>query len=115
MNENKDVTEYETEISIFEENKDIKDISDSYSVYNEDNLAHELNLFLAKDEYNLYHFSENVNDQKVDFDYKLKEGKLKNRNAIRILQINGYPDDLIVEAINLSKQLDRKNHTEMVG
>ena len=38
MNENKDVTEYETAISIFEENKDIKDISDSYSVYNEDNL-----------------------------------------------------------------------------
>ena len=42
----------------------------------------------------------------IDFDYKLKEGKLKNRNAIKILQINDYPYDLIKEAIEISKKLD---------
>ena len=61
---------------------------------------------LLKDEYLLYHFSEKVDNKTVDFDYKLKEGKLKNRNAIRILQINDYPDEIIKEAIDLSKELD---------
>ncbi len=32
---------------------------------------------MLSDEYELYHFSETVNNQAVGFDYKLKEGKLK--------------------------------------
>lgn len=62
---------------------------------------------LLKNEYELYHFSEIVDHKSVDFDYKLKEGKLKDRNAIRILQINNYPEELIQEAIEISKELDR--------
>jgi len=62
---------------------------------------------LLEDEYKLYHFSEIVSDKSVDFDYKLKEGKLKNRNAIRILEINAYPEGVIKEAIALSQELDR--------
>jgi hypothetical protein len=61
---------------------------------------------LLKDEYELYHFSEKVDHRTVDFDYKLKEGKLKNRNAIRILQINDYPEEIIQEAIEISKKMD---------
>ena len=67
---------------------------------------------LLKDEYELYHFSEKVDQKTVDFDYKLKDGKLKNRNAIRILQINDYPEQIIQEAIVLSKALD-KNVTHL--
>jgi len=77
---------------------------------------------LLRDEYELYHFSEKVNQKTVDFDYKLKDGKLKNRNAIRILQINDYPESIIEEAIALSKQLDKtavdlrnEQITEQVG
>lgn len=62
---------------------------------------------LLKDEYELYHFSEKVDHRTVAFDYKLKEGKLKNRNAIRILEINNYPEDIIKEAIEISKELDQ--------
>jgi Mismatch repair ATPase (MutS family) len=62
---------------------------------------------LLSDEYELYHFSEVVKENKVDFDYKLKPGKLKNRNAIRILEINDYPGDVIDEAIAISKSLDQ--------
>ncbi|MDR3652990.1 MAG: DNA mismatch repair protein MutS [Paludibacter sp.] len=62
---------------------------------------------LLKDEYDLYHFSELVDHKTVDFDYKLKEGKLKNRNAIRILQINDYPESIIKEAIDISEELDK--------
>ena len=52
----------------------------------------------------LYYF-----DDTVDFDYKLKKGKLKNRNAIRILEINDYPTEIIDEALAISKQLDNAN------
>jgi hypothetical protein len=62
---------------------------------------------LLKETYNLYHFSEQVEDKTVDFDFKLKEGKLKTRNAIKILEINDYPEQIINEAIELSKELDK--------
>ena len=62
---------------------------------------------MLHEEFDLYHFSEQVNNKTVDVDYKLKQGKLKNRNAIRILQINDYPDKVINEAIELSKELDQ--------
>jgi DNA mismatch repair ATPase MutS len=48
-----------------------------------------------------------VDNKTVDFGYKLKDGKLTNRNAIRILQINNYPEDVIQEAIELSEELDK--------
>lgn len=62
---------------------------------------------LLKDEYELYHFSEIVENKTIDFDYKLKDGKLKNRNAIKILQVNNYPEKVIDEAIKISKELDK--------
>jgi len=62
---------------------------------------------LLQETYELYHFSEQVDNNTVDFDFKLKEGKLKNRNAIRILEINEYPEQIIAEAIKLSKDLDK--------
>ncbi len=71
---------------------------------------------MLADEYELYHFSETVNDKTVGFDYRLKEGKLKNRNAIRILEINDYPKEVVKEAIQISKKLDNselgKNTTD---
>jgi len=66
----------------------------------------ELTDMLSK-EYELYHFSEIVNNKTVGFDYKLKKGKLKNRNAIRILEINGYPKKVLKEAIEIAKELDK--------
>jgi hypothetical protein len=62
---------------------------------------------LLQDTYELYHFSEQVDNRTVDFDFKLKEGKIKNRNAIRILEINEYPEKIITEAIELSHELDK--------
>ncbi|WP_243472517.1 MutS-related protein [Winogradskyella sp. MH6] len=58
-------------------------------------------------QYDLYHFSETVNENTVGFDYKLKEGKLKNRNAIKILEINDYPKEVIEEAMEISKEMDK--------
>lgn len=83
------------------------------SSLNEDNnivfvSTHDIELAdLLKNEYDLYHFSEIIDHNTVDFDYKLKDGKLKNRNAIRILQINDYPESIIKEAITISEELDK--------
>jgi DNA mismatch repair ATPase MutS len=62
---------------------------------------------LLQDEYELYHFSEIVDDKTIDFDYKLKSGKLKNRNAIKILAINNYPANIVEEAMEISKKLEK--------
>lgn len=62
---------------------------------------------MLSNEYELYHFSETVNDNNIGFDYKLKDGKLKNRNAIRILEINDYPKEVVKEAIGIAKELDK--------
>ncbi len=67
---------------------------------------------LLKNEYELYHFSEVVDNNNVDFDYKLKEGKLKKRNAIRILEINDYPKEIIDEALEIASGLDKKQKNE---
>lgn len=61
---------------------------------------------LLQNDYDLYHFSEIVGNETVNFDYKLKVGKLKNRNAIKILQINGYPESVIQEANSLALEMD---------
>ena len=71
---------------------------------------------MLSEEYELYHFSETVHDNTIGFDYKLKEGKLKNRNAIRILEINNYPEAVVKEANEIAKELDSlyaaKNNTD---
>jgi len=65
---------------------------------------------LLKEEYALYHFSEVINNDRVDFDYKLKEGKLKTRNAIKILGINKYPQAVLNQAEKLASILDLKSY-----
>ena len=65
----------------------------------------ELTDMLTK-QYELYHFSETVHNKTIGFDYKLKEGTLKNRNAIRILEINDYPKEVVQEAMEISQELD---------
>ncbi len=64
---------------------------------------------LLNAEFDLYHFSEIVDHSNVAFDYKLKPGKLKKRNALRILELNDYPKEIIAEAIQLSKKLDNES------
>ena len=60
---------------------------------------------LLKDEYDAYHFCEQVEERNISFDYLLKRGRLKNKNAIKILEANGYPDQVTKEARNLSEKL----------
>ncbi|WP_172665842.1 AAA family ATPase [Flammeovirga sp. OC4] len=58
--------------------------------------THDLELTeLQSDRYELWHFSESVKDEKIYFDHKLKKGKLSRFNAIEILKLNDYPEEII--------------------
>ena len=41
----------------------------------------------------------------MDFCYKLKKGKLHTRNALHILEINGYPEEVVREATELAEEI----------
>lgn len=53
---------------------------------------------LLSNEYDLYHFTEVIDNENICFDYKIREGKLSTFNAIRILEINDYPIDITQSA-----------------
>ena len=70
--------------------------------------THDLELTdYLKEEYDLYHFSETVENGSIHFDYKLKTGNLKTTNAIRILELNNYPAEVIAEAKTVSETLQK--------
>jgi DNA mismatch repair ATPase MutS len=58
----------------------------------------ELTELLEKDTYELFHFSEQIENNSLYFDHKLKGGKLTTRNAIKILDLYKYPPEIIKNA-----------------
>jgi DNA mismatch repair ATPase MutS len=44
-------------------------------------------------------------------DYKIKPGVLTNTNAIRILELNGYPREVTNEAFQLAGEFGKNNVT----
>jgi len=63
----------------------------------------ELTELLVNDRFELYHFSEKIEKNELQFDHKLKKGKLQTRNAIKILELYGYPKDIIFDARKTEK------------
>lgn len=53
---------------------------------------------LLKENYNLYHFEEQLKGDEMFFDYKIKEGKATSRNAINLLAILGFDQALVQRA-----------------
>jgi len=48
--------------------------------------------------YENYHFQENIDNDQITFDYKLYKGKSETRNAIKLLNIMGYDNDIVSRA-----------------
>ena len=68
--------------------------------------SHDIELAsLLNESYNLFHFTEIVDNNNIHFDYKLKPGKLTSRNAIKILELSNYPAQIIDEARQISATL----------
>jgi DNA mismatch repair ATPase MutS len=55
-------------------------------------------------EYDLYHFTETIEEDKLHFDHTIKSGPVKTRNAIRILELLKYPPEIIAEAKQISER-----------
>lgn len=71
--------------------------------------THDLELAtLLGNDYAVYSFEELIGNDRLVFDYKIKEGLLKNKNGIAVLQGLGYPQIVIDDAYKVSKQLREK-------
>lgn len=61
--------------------------------------THDIELtYLLEQDCENYHFEETVTDDKVEFDYLLHEGRATSRNAIKLLRMLGYPQEVIERA-----------------
>lgn len=68
--------------------------------------THDLELpSMLQDQFDQYHFSESIENDRLHFDHKIKRGPLLSGNAIRILQISNYPEEIINEAKELRRTL----------
>lgn len=53
---------------------------------------------LLKNSYSNYHFSEDILDDDIVFNYKLNEGPASTYNAIKLLSLMGFPKNIIEDA-----------------
>ena len=59
---------------------------------------------LLREDFDNYHFEEDVRDGDISFNYRLQAGKASSRNAIRLLELLGYDDRITDRA---SRQAER--------
>ena len=53
---------------------------------------------LLADTFDMYHFNDQVVEGRYSFDYHIHPGPSRSRNAIRLLEISGYPSSIVHEA-----------------
>lgn len=73
----------------------------------------ELTDILSKENFKLHHFSEQITNNELSFDHKLKEGKLQTRNAIKILELYQYPSEIIEDAKATEKGTFTNNKSKL--
>lgn len=55
-------------------------------------------------EFTNYHFDEEMEGEDIFFPYKLKDGYATSRNAIALLRIMGYPEDIVNRALKRANE-----------
>ena len=53
----------------------------------------------VEDRYALYYFTDSADENGLTFDYHIQKGVVKTRNAIKLLRLIGYPEDVITAAL----------------
>ncbi|MDR0347781.1 MAG: hypothetical protein LBH56_05355 [Coriobacteriales bacterium] len=69
----------------------------------------ELTVLLA-DTFDNYHFEEQVTDEGVSFDYSLRNGPSRTRNAIKLLATMGFNEDMVQGAETLVEDYEHTGH-----
>ncbi|MDE5589764.1 MAG: hypothetical protein K2J60_11610, partial [Acetatifactor sp.] len=59
---------------------------------------------LLQEEFDNYHFEEDVRDGDISFNYRLQTGKASSRNAIRLLELIGYDREITARAFRQAEQ-----------
>ncbi|MBQ3797373.1 MAG: hypothetical protein II842_14065 [Butyrivibrio sp.] len=65
---------------------------------------------LLSDKFDLCHFEGHVSNNDVHFDYLVKEGPATNRNAISLLGLLGYDENIVDNAQNLANKFLTTGH-----
>jgi len=72
--------------------------------------THDIELqYLLKNKFDAYHFSEQVENGKFYFDYKIVRGSFSKGNAIKLLEIMEYPEEITIRANKIARVLKEKN------
>lgn len=57
--------------------------------------THDIELSTLLDNmYSNYHFNESITEDNISFDFKIKPGKADTRNAIELLRIMSFPNQI---------------------
>jgi DNA mismatch repair ATPase MutS len=60
---------------------------------------------MLEQEYDLYHFTETIENNSLHFDHRIKPGQVRTMNAIKLLELSNYPPEIISEARQISATL----------
>lgn len=74
----------------------------------------ELTHILERD-YSNYHFQERIEANQIIFDYKLYKGKAVSKNAIKLLNMMGYPKEIIDSAEEAAEEFLNKGEWSSVN
>lgn len=71
--------------------------------------THDIELtHILEGKYSNYHFSEEVNGNDIVFNYNLYEGRATSRNAIKLLRMIGYEEEIVKEAEGMASEFVEK-------
>lgn len=71
--------------------------------------THDIELtYMLEQYYTNYHFAEEICEGDIRFDYRLRDGRAVTRNAIRLLALLGYPEEMIEAADETAKEFMEK-------
>ncbi len=69
--------------------------------------THDIELtYLLEGIFTNWHFEESVTDDDVTFDYRLREGRATSRNAIRLLKVMGFEEEIVSGAAKRAETFD---------
>lgn len=61
------------------------------------------------------HFEEEITDDNIKFDYRIKDGKATSRNAIKLLKIMGFDNDIVIDANTAVEAFEQQNRWTQLG
>ena len=74
--------------------------------------THDVELLgLLDDRFVSYHFAEQVSDAALTFDYRIRAGPSSTRNAIALLRLLRYPEEVVRDALSVV-DVDRRPRAE---